>query len=732
MAAAKSKFSWLLQAKSISRTLGSAAVALTLIIVVLMTVALGWYSRVQSRNSLINSVEVTGRGLAIATGADARSRAMELGKRAKQIKEGDKAEKILWLEFIDSNGQPLGAAADRPEDLNKHFKVLKDDAIVEEIADGNFTYIIDGKSVTEKAFYCTFPIKLTKTSSAPESNPDNPDEPAPAPAAQAKTDSVTIGAIHLVYSQKELRESRNAFLTAGAIAAGVMTLLSLGLIFFLVRFITGPMVTLTAGARSIAEGDLATRLQVERADELGQLAKTFNDMAGGLGTLFRRFKDSFRQVEKSSSSIEGAVDQVIAGGRDSRQNIFEITATVTEVASTTRSLVDSMEQLSAAAEETSSSILEMVASIEEVARNSDSLERRVNETASTTEEMVYAVREIDKTVERLNEITAATAAAMTEMDASIRHVEENAEQTQRLSEAAAIQAEEGNQSVTATAAGMEGIRATVDEAAQALSKLGKRSEEIGKILGVIDEIAEQTNLLALNAAIIAAQAGEHGKGFAVVAEEIRRLAERTGSSTKEIASLISGVQGDVKNSVSAMNQGVKSVDQGVDLSRRAGESLQRIMASAQKSSEMVAAIAGSTKEQAQGIRGMVASVEQIRNLAEAISKATGEQNQGGSQIMQAVENMREITGVVSRATTEQNRGSKLISEAVGRITQMIGSIHSAISDQSKGADVIATHIESLQSIADRYQDSTTAVQQALSHLRDNTRQLESDLSRFKL
>ena len=104
---------------------------------------------------------------------------------------------------------------------------------------------------------------------------------------------------------------------------------------------------------------------------------------------------------------------------------------------------------------------------------------------------------------------------------------------------------------------MDNIKKAVEASAEVINRLGKRSQEIGQILKVIDEVTDQTGLLALNAAILAAQAGEHGKGFSVIAEEIKDLAERTTASTQEIAGLIVTVQKEVGQSVQAMERGAR-------------------------------------------------------------------------------------------------------------------------------------------------------------------------------
>jgi len=179
----------------------------------------------------------------------------------------------------------------------------------------------------------------------------------------------------------------------------------------------------------------------------------------------------------------------------------------------------------------------------------------------------------------------------------------------------------------------------VNKSAETVKELGKSSDQIGEIIGVIDDIADQTNLLALNAAIEAARAGDQGRGFAVVADEVRKLAERTTKATKEIAGMIKKIQADTTGAVQSMEEGTSEVERGIRLADKAGASLQDIVGVSQKVTDMVTQIAAASEEQS-------SASEEISKNVEAISKVTGETAQGTQQIARAAEGLNRLTNTL--------------------------------------------------------------------------------------
>ena len=260
----------------------------------------------------------------------------------------------------------------------------------------------------------------------------------------------------------------------------------------------------------------------------------------------------------------------------------------------------------------------------------NSLRRVMLSIASTAENVSGSSREIATTAsqaagsaENQKQQVGQIATTMHQMAATVREVSLHSNTAASSAKSAAASAREGGKIVEDVLERMRGIAQIASESAAKIEQLGARSEEIGRIVGVIDEIAEQTNLLALNAAIEAARAGEQGRGFAVVAGEVRRLAERTATATQEIATVIEKVQSITVDAVQQMRTGTATVEQGVEATSKAGESIERIIREADKVGTMVAQIASSATQQASATEQVTTSMSQINDLA--IESAEGSQ-----------------------------------------------------------------------------------------------------------
>ncbi len=245
-----------------------------------------------------------------------------------------------------------------------------------------------------------------------------------------------------------------------------------------------------------------------------------------------------------------------------------------------------------------------------------------NTLASSSEEFSATADDMSKGVHELSSQTEQVVTAMTEVSQTIMDMAKNATQAADASKGAADTAAKGKTIVDTTAEDMVKIAKTVQEAAATIEELGRSSAQIGEIVAVINGIADQTNLLALNAAIEAARAGEQGRGFAVVADEVRKLAERTGQATKDIAQRIEAIQTAAGESVDAMKRGSDEVDRGVGLAKEASASLDTIVTASSQAMDMVQRIAAATEQQSAASEEVTQNMDNIANITKQSSAST--------------------------------------------------------------------------------------------------------------
>ena len=291
-----------------------------------------------------------------------------------------------------------------------------------------------------------------------------------------------------------------------------------------------------------------------------------------------------------------------------------------------KGLVELITQFKLTAEQVASAATEIASAAEQSASGAGEQESQAGEVSSSIEQMAATI------VESSQNASSATESARN----------------------AAEVAGEGGHIVQQTIEGMQAIAESVKASSATIAELGKRSDEIGEIIGVIDDIADQTNLLALNAAIEAARAGEQGRGFAVVADEVRKLAERTTKATAEIAGMIKGIQEDTSGAVASMEEGTTQVEAGMELAVKAGDSLTSIVSVVSEVQKMIEQIATASDEQSAAAEQISGNVGNIASVSKQSAESAEQMAATAEQLNRQTDNLNEL---VSRFKLDDSESS---------------------------------------------------------------------------
>jgi methyl-accepting chemotaxis protein/ABC-type transport system substrate-binding protein len=483
----------------------------------------------------------------------------------------------------------------------------------------------------------------------------------------------------------------------------------------------------------VTAGDLAiSPRQIVDETQSARMAAAMRALVANLDRTIRRFGQLSTDVARASDQISGRSRILARSASDQMQSTESTSSSVMQIDQSINSVRQSMEELSANAEETSTSILEMSASIEEVSRIADTLSEFVEQTSSAIEEMVASINEVATNTESFSSFATQTASSMVEMNATTEEIRNSARQSSELARYVKDAANEGRSAVEGTVDGMRKIQVAVDEAKAALSELAERSQEIGDIVRVIDDIAGQTNLLALNAAIIAAQAGERGRGFAVVADEIRDLSERTSVSTEEIRTLILNVQKGVGRAAEQMTLGADRVSDGVTLTARAVNVLDKILELTDRSTSSISEIARATEEQARGSAAATSAIEEVTKMVQQTAAATQQQSQTSRKIGEQATMVRDYTKHLKRAMSEQETGSRAISRAMENIMGLVQTVLESTSILATESSAIVKSMDVIKQGSRESNFGVADLNQMANTLSHESTLLRQELDRFTL
>lgn len=543
-----------------------------------------------------------------------------------------------------------------------------------------------------------------------------------------------LGIIKISMSMKDAyeRAGYRIRIISGGLLIGLFFLGAL-LTILLRKTVIRPIKQIEGATKMLAQGDLSFPVDIRSKDEIGRLSQDLKKALRNIGNVLMRIRELTEKATITTMGIEDETKKIFDGAQLETEATGNISSSIEEMNASMGEIADSVTGLSSSAEQSAAAVNEMVATTEGITKSTIEISAALDTTSSSMEEISATIKEVARNAEELSLSAEETLSATEEISASVKEVELNIKEAARLSEKVTLDASGfGIEAINKTIEGMEVIKNTVEKTAESIKALGGRSEEIGSILNVIDDITEQTTLLALNAAILAAQAGEHGKGFSVVAEEIKALAERTATSTQEIASLIRAVQSEVKGTVKASEEGLKTVQEGSKLSREAREALKKIVESSQKSSERALSIERSTSEQTRGVRLVTDAMEKVRDMVAQIAKATSEQTKGVGLIVKEIEKIRDLSRHLKNSTIEQSKGSKQISEAAEDVSERIQKISRAVNEQKVGSDQIVSALDKIKDIPLSNKNRSYSILKTLKALVNDTALLMTEAEWFRV
>ncbi|HME33621.1 MAG TPA: methyl-accepting chemotaxis protein [Candidatus Sulfotelmatobacter sp.] len=443
-------------------------------------------------------------------------------------------------------------------------------------------------------------------------------------------------------------------------ALGTVVALCLGgaIAFRTARSITQPLANLMAVANGIGNtGDLEHNIELNRDDEIGELARTFHKMVTYL-----------KEMAGISESIAGGDLSVEVKPRSTHDTLGNAFARMIDgLAGLVRSVRDASSQVASASNQVASAS-------DDAAKVGLQASSAIDEVTSTMHEMSVNVQNMVKSTQVQASSVSETSASIDQMVASIQRVADTAKVLLDISNRSREEVHNGIGTMEKATDGLNRINTTINSSGEIIGALGQRADDIGKIIEVIDDLAEQTNLLALNAAIEAARAGEHGLGFAVVADEVRKLAEKSAQSTKEISELIQSIQKEARKAVENMDRSTTIVNEGLELGGELNAALRKISN----------------------------VVTEVYKFAQEIGAATNEQSHGSSQIARATTRLNEITHEINSAVEEQASGAQAVVKAMERMRELVQQSTSGSTELAASSEQMSKMSRGLQEFIDRF------------------------------
>ena len=442
---------------------------------------------------------------------------------------------------------------------------------------------------------------------------------------------VVVG-ISLADLTNDAAESR---MIAIGIGIGILVIGGVVILFVSARIVR-PLKNLSRAAEQVAGGNFEASVKITTSDEVGLLSEAFNGMVQNIKRAIN-FIEKTSRAEEMAKKAEEARHALQEQQEHLQNSAIRILSAMERLANGDIAVQlpvgsekdDVMNKISIGFNNASANIGQLIEDVIDAAHAVANISADIS---SHSASMADGAQNQMMQVQRISE----------EIGDMVRVIEESSSRAMSAAQEsteASIDAQRGGLVVREAIDGMNAISEVVGESVKTVEALGESGKQIGAIIRVIAEIADQTNLLALNAAIEAARAGEQGRGFAVVADEVRKLAERTQTATKEIATTITRIQNDTKQVVKTMQASVENVEQGKLAAAKASEALERIITRTAAVAESINALAGLSRSLTERSNNMHVIVDDIKSVTRQSAELTAATAQGASDLNESKDHL---------------------------------------------------------------------------------------------
>lgn len=541
----------------------------------------------------------------------------------------------------------------------------------------------------------TFTIKESRENKIAAVSPI-PKQPNVARADWASV--VTLPESALIANLKEITAK-------GAVGNAVMVAIFIGFMFLVNINIIKPVIETAELMRKTAENlDLTGRLEVKTGDEVGQMAMAVNKFLDNLQRTFKDIMQTTGKVVQSSDNVYHIAETITENARRQAEQASEVQKRVALMGQTAAEVAAHAESSAALAKEATKIIQDMANTSQQINQFSAKNKEGSQQTADTVAEMGATARQVQAKAIAQAEEAVKTAENLSQM----------AQQLHTMAQEANLAAEQADETLRSAEAGRESMRQTME----GMVAIASSSEQVKEIIYLISDIAEQTNLLALNAAIEAARAGEHGRGFAVVAEEIRKLADRTAESTKEIENLI--------------GESTENVRKGMDLASQSADALEDLLGTVEKSGAVTKVISKSSEELAESADTIIVATAQLEGHADAIKGMTSQQAERRKRAEAVIAELIKLSDTIMDAAEASTVTSRSALETSKKVIENSSEITNRTAKQRERSAILQNLLNDLTTISMKNAEGAEGALSAMKEMAANAKEMEKALRRFRI